>query len=248
MRLKTGLVGLLVTISTVVGGVAMAASNDALLVEGFDQENNVLVFGVSEIDEDGFDCTVAGPDYSYVTDGAGSVISLTKDGQPASFKLAGSVDVPYGQTSGFCDLTAVDVTGPAGQVNHGQVVSSFVHALKEQMKEAGIRGGVGCFVRILAQSDYGKGDQQQGPSVVDETVVVSGVVDLAAHETTCGGPRSDEAGDDADSDDNISNGNGNGSSNASNGNGNGNSNANGGNGNGNGNNGNGNGNGNGPKK
>jgi hypothetical protein len=239
MRLKTGLIGLLVAVSTVVGGVAMAASNDGVLVEGFDPENKVLVFGVSEIDEDGIDCTVEGPDYSYVTDGAGSVTSLTKNGQPASFKLAGGVDVPYGQTSGVCDLTAVDVTGPAGQVNHGQVVSSLVHAIKEQMKEAGIRGGVGCLVRIVGQSDYGKGDEQQGPTVIGETVVVSGEVDLTAHETSCGGPKSDDAGDDADEADTDTNGNGNGNGNASStGNGNGN------NGNGNGNNGN----GNGPKK
>ncbi len=215
----------------------MAASNDTRLVEGFDPENNVLVFGVSEIDENGFDCTVEGPDYTYTTDGAGSVTALTKNSQPASFKLAG-VDVAYGQTSGVCDLTAVDVTGPAGQVNHGQVVSSFVHALKEQMKEEGVRGGIGCLVRIIAQSDYGKGDEQQGPTVIVGTVVVSGEVDLTAHETSCqGGPKSDD-GDEA------TNGNGNGN----NGNGNGNGNNGNGNGNGNGNNGNGNGNGNGPKK
>ncbi|HUP14705.1 MAG TPA: hypothetical protein VM848_01410 [Acidimicrobiia bacterium] len=228
MRYKTGLIGLLVAVSTVVGGVAMAASNDTLLVEGFDPDNNALVFGVSEVDEDGFDCTVEGPDFSYVTDGAGSVISLTKNGQPASFKLV-AVDVPYGQTGGVCDLTAVDVTGPSGQVNHGQLVSSIVHALKEQMKEAGIRGGVGCFARIVGQSDYGKGDEQQGPTVIDETVVVAGEVDLTAHETTCGGPKSDEAGDDADVADSDGNGNGNGNGNASS-----NGNANGNNGNANG--------------
>jgi len=224
----------------------MAASNDTLLVEGFDPENNVLVFGVSEVDENGFDCTVEGPDYTYVTDGAGSVTALTKNSQSASFKLAG-VEVPYGQTSGVCDLSAVDVTGPAGQVNHGQVVSSFVHALKEQMKEAGVQGGIGCLVRIIAQSDYGKDDQQQGPTVTDGTVVVTtGEVDLTAHETTCngGGPKSDDPVDAVD-DGNGNNGNGNNGTNGNNGNGNGNSGSN-GNGNGNGNNGNGNGNG--PKK
>ena len=231
MRLKTGLVVLLVAVSTVVGGVAMAASNDTLLVEGFDPDNNVLVFGVSDIDEDGSDCTVEGTGYAYVTDGAGTVISLTKDGQPASFKLA-RVDVPYGQTSGVCDLIAVDVTGPAGQVNHGQVVSSFVHALKEQLKAAGVRGGIGCLVRIVAQSDYGKGDQQQGPTFADSTVVVSGEVDLSAHEASCHGKKANETESDADNDD--ANGNGN---NGNNGNGNGNGNGN----NGNGNNGNGNG-------
>ena len=214
MRLKTGLVGLLVAVSTVVGGVALAASTDTLLVEGFDPDNKVLVFGVSEIDENGFDCTVEGTGFTYITDGAGHVTSLAKDSLAASLKLAG-VDVPYGETDGVCDLTVVDVIGPAGQVNHGQVVSSFVHAIKEQMREAGVRGGVGCLVRVLAQSEYGKGDQQQGPTVIDETVVVTtGEVDLNAHELTCGGgPKSDETG-------NGDNGNGNGNGNGNRGNGN----------------------------
>ena len=205
MRLKTGLVVVLVAVSTVVGGVALAASNDTLLIEGFDPDNNVLVFGVSDIDEDSLDCTV---------EGAG------------------------------CDLTEVDVTGPAGQVNHGQVVSSFVHALKEQLKAAGMRGGIGCLVRIVAQSDYGKGDQQQGPTVADSTAVVSGEFDLSAHEATCHGKKVDETETDADNDDANSNGNG---GNGNNGNGN-NGNGNSGNGNGNGNSGNRNGNGNGNGK
>jgi hypothetical protein len=204
MRLKTGLVGLLVGVSTVVGGVALAASTDTLLVEGFDPENKALVFGVSEIDENGYDCTVEGTGYTYITDGAGNVTSLAKDSEAALFKFDGA-DVAYDQTEGVCDLTVVDVIGPEGQVNHGQVVSSFVHVIKEQLKEADVRGGVGCLVRVVAQSEYGKGDQQQGPTVIDETVVVTtGEVDLNAHEVTCGGgPKSDELG----------NGNGNGNGN-----------------------------------
>ena len=226
MRLKTGLVGLLVAVSMVLGAAAMAASTDTLLVEGFDPDNNTLVFGVSEIEEALIDCTVAGPGYLYVTDGAGNVTALTKNGQPASFKLAG-VDVPYGQTGGVCDLKAVDVTGPAGQVNHGQVVSSFVHAVKEQLREAGVRGGIGCLVRIVAHSDYGKGDQQQGPTDVEATLVVSGEVDLNAHETTCQrGGNSDERterGNRSDDRPDKVRGNGNGHGNGhGNGNGNGN--------------------------
>lgn len=220
MRLKTGLVGLLVGLSTLVGGVALAASTDTLLVEGFDPDNKVLVFGVSEIDENGYDCTVAGTGYTYITDAAGLVTSLAKDSLAASLKLAG-VATPYGQTNGVCDLAVVDVIGPAGQVNHGQVVSSFVHAIKEQLNEAGVKGGVGCLVRVLAQSEYGKGEQQQGPTVIDETVVVTtGEVDLNAHEVTCGGgPKSDESADGNNG--NGNNGNGNrGNGNRGNGNGN----------------------------
>ncbi|HKY48806.1 MAG TPA: hypothetical protein VJQ79_12575 [Acidimicrobiia bacterium] len=223
MRLKTGLVGLLVGLSTLVGGVALAASTDTLLVEGFDPDNKVLVFGVSEIDENGYDCTVEGTGYTYITDAAGLVTSLAKDSLAASLKLAG-VATPYGQTNGVCDLTVVDVIGPAGQVNHGQVVSSFVHAIKEQLNEAGVKGGVGCLVRVLAQSEYGKGDQQQGPTVIDETVVVTtGEVDLNAHEVTCGGgPKSDESADGNNGNGNNGNGNNGNRGNGNRGNGNGN--------------------------
>lgn len=193
MRLRTGLVGLVVGGSMTLAGVAMAATDDTLLVEGFDSENHTLVFGVSEIGEDSIDCTVEGPGYTYEVDGVGSVTSLTKNGLSASFKLAG-IDLAYGDTDGVCDLTAIDVTGPAGQVNHGQVVSSFVHALKAQLRESGATGGIGCLVRLIGQSSYGKGDQQQGPSDADQAIVTTGEVELTSHQATCSsGGDSDDA-------------------------------------------------------
>ena len=184
MRLRTGLLGLLIGGSMTFAGVAMAASVDTLLVEGFDPEANTLVFGVSEVGDDSIDCTVSGSGFTYAIDATGTVTTLTKDGLTPSFKLAG-VDQLYGLTDGVCDLSAVDVTGPAGQVNHGQVVSSFVHAIKEQLRESGIRGGIGCLVHFISQSAYGKGDQQQGPTDVEPAVVASSEVDLTSHETTC---------------------------------------------------------------
>ena len=50
----------------------------------------------------------------------------------------------------------VDVTGPNGQINHGTIMSAFVHSLKL----IGFEGPRGHAVRELAQSDLGKGDQQ----------------------------------------------------------------------------------------
>lgn len=65
-----------------------------------------------------------------------------------------------------CSLTATDVTGPQGQVNHGTVVSSFVQALKD----AGYQGRIGCYVSAIARTDYGKGDQQiKTPDVTTST-------------------------------------------------------------------------------
>ena len=54
------------------------------------------------------------------------------------------------------DCYVVDVEGPNGQVNHGTVMSAFVHSLKE-FKFDGPRG---LAVREMAHSDLGKGAQQ----------------------------------------------------------------------------------------
>ena len=203
MKLRTGLVGLLAGLSIAMGGVALAATADTLLVEGYDPENRLLVFGISEIDDTGVDCTVEGAAFTYTTDSFGSITSLLRGGAAVSFK-EGATDHAYGETGGVCDLTAVDVTGPNGQVNHGQVVSSFVHAVKEQLREAGVRGGIGCLVHAIAHSDHGKGDQSRGPTLVDDTVVLSGEVDLSSHEVACN--HKGDSGEAADGRDNSNRG------------------------------------------
>ena len=52
---------------------------------------------------------------------------------------------------------AVDVTGPNEQVNHGQVVSNFVKALKG-IHIKGTHGPFGQFVKVVAGTDFGKVD------------------------------------------------------------------------------------------
>lgn len=158
---------------------------DTVLVEGYDFDTFTLLYGTSSSTEDPYDCRREG-DHLYQRDG-GTVSSLTDaGGEPVEFPPSGNDEagtdpLPY-SGDGPCALSAVDVAGPNGQVNHGQVVSSFVHALKE----AGVRAK-GCLVRTIATSDYGKGDQQS--SVGDE---ISGDVEgdrpitLAAHEARCG--------------------------------------------------------------
>jgi hypothetical protein len=150
----------------------------------------------SEDFEGTLDCRLVNGQFSYETDADGKVVVLTDEGgNPVQY-----ADVADGEltddTDGECSLTATNVEGPNGQVNHGSVVSSLVHALKA----LGIRGA-GCYVRLIAQSDYGKGDQQvQVPDVeeteeggeVVEAEPVSGTADLTTHETTCGKP--DHAG------------------------------------------------------
>ena len=50
----------------------------------------------------------------------------------------------------------IDVTGPNGQLTHGTVVSSFVHALKDSTYD----GKLGHLVRDIAKSDFGKGEKE----------------------------------------------------------------------------------------
>lgn len=59
------------------------------------------------------------------------------------------------------DAECFDVAGPNGQVNHGTIVSAFVRQFKE-LREDGYTG-IGCLVRHIAQTDWGKGDQQVKP-------------------------------------------------------------------------------------
>lgn len=79
------------------------------------------------------------------------------DGEPAE---GGDAD-SEGDEASPCEaggLECFDVTGPNGQVNHGTIVSAFVKQFKE-LREDGYTG-IGCLVRHIAQTDWGKGDQQ----------------------------------------------------------------------------------------
>jgi len=58
----------------------------------------------------------------------------------------------------------LDVAGPNGQVNHGTIVSVFVHGLKDLMEFGEYEGPRGQFVRQVAHGDQGKGDDQVKPS------------------------------------------------------------------------------------
>ena len=178
-------------------GTSMALTGEWDFTSGYDDENDVLVYGASETgtDEDGdpkatFDCSVADGTYEYEANEDGDVTSLEQNGSTVTYPgVTSTTAVAYGDTDGECDLRAVEVTNEQGVVNHGQVVSSFVHDLKEQ----GVEGGIGCLVRQVAQSDWGKGDED---AVVTTTTspagTVSGEVDLTSETVTCGRP--DHAG------------------------------------------------------
>jgi hypothetical protein len=178
MRRKIGLLGIVTLL--LLASPAMADTVDSWFVEGYDPDGHNLVWGAGEVDEDGYDCAVAAGPYQYVADAEGLVTSLKQNGVDVTYRFGqlGSVTAPYGQTGGACDLDLIHVAGPNGQVNHGQVVSSFVHALKE----AGVKGK-GCMVRYISGSAYGKEDQ----GIVTGAPVLAGDVELATHLVACGG-------------------------------------------------------------
>ena len=101
-----------------------------------------------------------------------------------------TASIAAGGTALAADVTVtVDATGPAGQVNHGQVVSNFVRALKLQLNEAGRKAGIGCLVRVVAQSSHGKADEQQGPTTTGSLTGAEDLV-LTLDDASC------EPGDD----------------------------------------------------
>ncbi len=122
-------VGLLAT-----SGLAYAApteSEDTSFSYAYDPAFHVLVWSISDVDPG---CVLLGesaePTYE-VTDGVLTVV----------------------ETGGDCVLTAAEVAGPNGQINHGMFMKLFNSLYDGQ-------GGRGCLNRYLAQSSLGKDDQQ----------------------------------------------------------------------------------------
>ena len=63
------------------------------------------------------------------------------------------------------ECNIIDATGPNGQINHGSVVSSFVHALKASDYD----GKIGHLVRQIAKSDFGKGEKEADAELSGDT-------------------------------------------------------------------------------
>lgn len=180
MRLKSkqvGVMAVLLVLSLVVAGVASAEPYDGNLDEEFqadyDETSNVVVWG---FDQEGF---TDGGDESQtvcaVPDGATLVkdedsgewafVALDEDGNPTEdpFTDEEGAEVTLDER---CMVT--EVTGPNGQVNHGQVVSNTVHALKEWYRnQDDYDGPFGQLVKRIAQTDWGKekDDEDDAPDL-----------------------------------------------------------------------------------
>lgn len=182
MRARWTMVSALLALAALIALPAMAEeaeaadtdSADRALIHSYDPGAMQLLWATSGVDQDAEDyCNVEdGDKYTYEPEEDEVTVELTEGEDLAE----------------ACDFTATDVTGPQGQVNHGTVVSAFVHALK-----ANGYTGLGCYVKLIAQSDYGKGDQQirvgeDAPEATGDEAELEFTVDM----TRCGKP--DKAG------------------------------------------------------
>ena len=165
-----------------IAGTSFALTGEWDFVSGYDDENDVLVYGLSEV--------------TTTTGTTGTTAA------PTGCAALGNTTVSYGGTTTTtapttgeaCELRVVEVANENGVVNHGQVVSSFV----QDLKESGVEGGIGCLVREIAGSEYGKGEEGLTVLEVTTTTVLSGDVDLTSETVNCGRP--EHAGSDAEGD------------------------------------------------
>jgi hypothetical protein len=139
----------IVVVSVLVGGLLLlsgiaAASEDTVFNYGYDSENQLLVVNTTSWEDPDSD-----PECQFDTD--------LEDEAGTSYELEYTfgdttevADVSIGDAD--CELEAVEVTGPAGQVNHGMFIKAF-NALYDGPRR-------GCVMRHIAQSDLGKDDQQ----------------------------------------------------------------------------------------
>lgn len=188
--------GLLVLSLAAVAAEPDTEGGDTLINYGYDEENRILVFNTSSTDGT-YDCTLQRSEtetegdsestytVAYVTtEGLIEVSGLTSgaDEMPVMFpERDGDGEAEYGsEEAAECDLQAADITGPAGQVNHGTFVSAVAKLYDGPHR--------GCVISHFARSGLGKGEQQiRTPDVEDEGEELSnpGTVDFTSIVTEC---------------------------------------------------------------
>jgi hypothetical protein len=181
-------------------GVAAAANgeDDTLLNFGYDETNHVFIADVSATDEP-YDCTLEDGvlivGYGDVgEDGIVPIDTLTLEDEVTVFEFTNRPEeevgddfepatepAPYAGAEGPCGLNGTFLDGP---VNHG----AFVSAFNAYLGTLDLEGGRGCLVRIIAQSDLGKGDQQINGDEVDPEFAIgeTGSVQFTTETASCG--------------------------------------------------------------
>ncbi len=175
----------LIVLTTILGliafsGVAAAEEHgeseeggDTTFNFGYDEHNGIFIWGSSPSDGD-FDCTLENGPLRAIygdEDGGGLLVEdlmhLDAEGDTTDPKEFDSTDeegdpIAYADEGHDCQLTAGEVAGPQGQVNHGMFLKLFNSMFDGQAR--------GCMVRHIAQSeDLGKDTQQVKVPDVEET-------------------------------------------------------------------------------
>lgn len=160
----------LIVLTTILGliafsGVAAAEEHESENTEetgdtifnfGYDDVNGVFIWGSAASDGD-VDCTLENGSLqpTYADDGEGGL--LVED----LAHLDGEESLEFDPEGGDCQLSAGEVAGPQGQVNHGMFLKLFNSMFDGQAR--------GCMVRHIAQSGLGTGDQQVNVPDVEDT-------------------------------------------------------------------------------
>jgi hypothetical protein len=191
---KRLVVGLAVIAAVAVSGIALAAEgDDTVLNYGYDQNSQFFFWNVTSL-EYGPDgelldqttdeeaqleallaaCGLEGVEATFTFDPVTGVITVT------------SPDIPDPGEIVCGEFSGGDVTGPAGQVNHGMFLKLLNETYDGEHR--------GCIVSQIAQSGLGKGDQQvqaEGndeepiPDPEVEPEVVEGTVTFTTVTTDC---------------------------------------------------------------
>ncbi len=137
-----------------ISGLAYAVpteSEDTVFNYAYDTDFHLFVWNVSDVEADdacSLENGAVSVTYGAVTD---SVVAVEHDDA--------------------CVVSASEVAGPNGQINHGMFMKLFKSLYEGQ--------GRGCLNRYLAQSDLGKDDQKINVSDVDTEFVSAVEGDLA---------------------------------------------------------------------
>jgi hypothetical protein len=155
-RKRIGLISLLVAGLFVTSGIAAATEHeDTTFNYGYDSDNRLLLINTIAWGED-----VEATDAPCQLD-----TDLTDDtgtDYPVTYTPGDPIEVDPLELDGeSCELQAAEVSGPNGQINHGMIMKAF-----KTLYDGARRG---CVNRYLAQSDFGKGEQQIQAGEEDST-------------------------------------------------------------------------------